>query len=170
MTGTAVILDLDGTVIDTSAIQDLRDSRAWKACVSNAHRTRPYEGIVEFIGSLSVAGIAVAVCTSSVSYYASALLTQHGIKPSMTVCYHDTQRHKPLPDPVLLVLQRLGTAASRVIGVGDRSEDAEAYRSAGVYCVGAGWNPLLEQSAPWDVVAGSTEELARIVSTRFGAR
>ena len=169
MNGTAAILDLDGTLIDTSAIQELRDAREWRACVSNAHRTRLYAGVIELVHSLSNAGIAIAVCTSSVSFYAHALLEHHGINPSVTVCYHDTKRHKPHPDPVLLAMKQLGVAASRAIGVGDRTEDAEAYRTAGVQCVGAGWNPVLERSAHWDAVASSAVELAEIAVKRLRA-
>jgi pyrophosphatase PpaX len=65
------------------------------------------------------------------------------------VTYEETDRHKPLPDPVLLALDRLATPAARALFVGDSPHDMHAGRSAGVRTVAALWGPFsLDELAP----------------------
>lgn len=58
------------------------------------------------------------------------------------VCYHDTRRHKPNPDPMLQGLNELGLGADQVISVGDTCADIKSSRSAGIRSIGALWGSL----------------------------
>src|SRR5690606_10017928 len=73
----AAIFDLDGTLIDTSPIQALRDSRSWRECVARASRTMVFPGVRELLQRLTDDGLKLAVVTSAVSYYADKLLAHH---------------------------------------------------------------------------------------------
>lgn len=163
----AVILDFDGTVIDTSGIQALRDARRWKDCARYADRTSVFVGIPELLTELVAGEHPLGLCTSAVSFYAHALLKHHAIDGfGAVICYHDAKPPKPHPAPILATLAKLKARPAGAIGVGDRMEDARAYRAAGVFSIGAGWNPALDREAAWDVIAATPVEVARIARRR----
>ena len=56
-----------------------------------------------------------------------------------TVCYHDTKRRKPFPDPILLGLNKLQVPANKVLSLGDRGIDIIASKKANVKTVGCFW-------------------------------
>lgn len=58
------------------------------------------------------------------------------------VTFEETTRHKPLPDPVFLALERLGATPDRAIFVGDSPHDMHAGRAAGVTTAAALWGPF----------------------------
>jgi pyrophosphatase PpaX len=58
------------------------------------------------------------------------------------VTFEETVRHKPLPDPVLLALDRLALPASGAVFVGDSPHDMHAGRAAGVRTAAAQWGPF----------------------------
>ena len=155
----AVIIDLDGTIIDTTKIQSARDSRRWKECVARADETCLFEPINDVLDQLRKGGVKIAVVTSSVSYYAGALIKHHQIPFDKLVAYHDAARPKPSPEPIRVALERLDVASADTIGIGDRDEDAKAYLAADVIAYGAGWNPLCETEASWDSVLSTPEDL-----------
>lgn len=65
------------------------------------------------------------------------------------VTYEETERHKPLPDPVELALTRLGIPANRALFLGDSPHDMASGRAAGVLTAAAEWGPFSrEQLAP----------------------
>jgi hypothetical protein len=71
----------------------------------------------------------------------------------------DCPRRKPAPDPVHIALGKIGVTPESAIGVGDRTEDVLAYRAAGVYAIGAGWNAKLESRGEWDQVLSEPAHL-----------
>jgi pyrophosphatase PpaX len=79
------------------------------------------------------------------------------------VATEDTQRHKPEPDPILLVLDRLGATADGAAYVGDAPFDVQAAKAAGVAAVAVTWGGIhsrerLERERP-DALVDTTEEL-----------
>ena len=82
------------------------------------------------------------------------------------VCYHDTSRHKPDPDPILRGLELLGIQPQHAISVGDDPIDTVAAKSAGVFSVGALWGALdrkaLIASKP-DVLCETVIELRKFI-------
>jgi pyrophosphatase PpaX len=48
------------------------------------------------------------------------------------VGYEDTERHKPYPEPLLLIAQRLGVKSKECVYIGDAESDVLAARTAGM--------------------------------------
>ena len=97
-------------------------------------------------------------------------LEQVGLASSFDaiVTFEETARHKPLPDPVLLALDRLGLPAHGALFVRDSPHDMHAGRAAGVRTAAAQWGPFsreeLAVAAP-DYWMTSMTELPGIVAT-----
>lgn len=147
----AVIFDLDDTLVDTRPLRSLRDRREWTAAVAALPKTEVFSDVPELLRELAARSIAWAVVTTSVSYYAEALLRYHGLGTPPLVAFHDAPR-KPSPAPVETALVRLGIDASAAIGVGDHENDRIAYHEAGALAVAAGWSPVVQHGG-WDRVA-----------------
>jgi phosphoglycolate phosphatase-like HAD superfamily hydrolase len=166
----AIVFDLDGTLLDTAGIQALRDARDWKGCIAHADRTRLFPGIKETLAALKEREYKLAMCTSSVSYYAHRLLAHHQVDIFDTVvAYHETARRKPAPDPILAALKRLAINPEHAVGVGDQGIDAAALTAAGVPALGAGWSPSLDRSAGWTRILREPAELLSVLRRTLGA-
>lgn len=161
MAKSGVILDLDDTLVDTSALAAFRQSRRWKDAVGAVHLTRKFQGVDAFVGRLAAQCVPWAVVTTSVSFYADRVLGHHGLTPHTRIAYHDA-RPKPSPDGVVLALRRLGCEAGAAVGVGDSALDLAAYRAAGIKAIGAGWSAALADGN-WDAVAASPEEVLALM-------
>ena len=145
----AILLNLDGTIIDSTAIAALRDEGQWQECIANIHTTRCFPYVERVLSRLSEKGVRVGVVTSSVTSYAERVLRHHRVRPHALIAYHDARPHKPHPAPVLACLRRLKVEPESAVGIGDTVEDCEAYRAAGIRALGAGWNENLIREASW---------------------
>ena len=83
------------------------------------------------------------------------------------VAADDTDRHKPDPAPILLALDRLGSAARETAYVGDAPFDVESGRAAGVYTIAVGWGGIHQheriQAARPDSFVHTAEELLGVL-------
>ena len=52
-----IIVDLDGTLVDTSAVAELRAQKQWREVESNIQRCTPYNEAVDLINTARAAGI-----------------------------------------------------------------------------------------------------------------
>ncbi|MBB4635623.1 HAD family hydrolase [Longimicrobium terrae] len=153
----AVIFDLDDTLVDTQELTGFRNRREWKAAVKALDRTELFPGIQELVGALATRGIPWAVVTTSVSFYAAAVLRHHGLGSPPLVAYHDSSP-KPHPSCIIKATQHLKLDPAQIVGLGDHMNDHAAYSAAGVLSIGAGWSPVL-QNAAWDSVISTPMEL-----------
>lgn len=160
----AVLFDLDDTLVDTRELAQLRESRQWKQAVRQVAVTRLFAGIQATLAELDCRAIRWGVVTTSVSYYANAVLAHHGLDPAVVVAFHDATP-KPSPASVTLALTRLSVRAECAIGIGDSEKDLSAYRSAGMLAVGAAWSATLAPVA-WDVRIGTPSELLALLNAR----
>ncbi len=89
-------------------------------------------------------GHATAIVTSKGRGMTDRSLRHVGLHDAFDaiVTYEETQRHKPMPEPVLLALGRLGIGTDRAIFVGDSPHDMRAGRAAGVRTAAAQWGPF----------------------------
>ena len=126
--------------------------------------TTLYPGITDLLQALRDRDIAVAILTTSVSFYAERLLEHHGLGPFPLVHYHSVQPNiKPHPAGVHQAAELMKLVASECLGVGDRRIDQEAYSAAGIPALGAGWSPHLEE-ASWNGVPAHPNELLSLVT------
>jgi len=158
----AVLFDLDGTLLDTSAIQSYRTARKWKQCVVRATNTKLFDGISVLLEELVRHKIKIGIVTTSVSYYADNLCRNHSVPLDTLIAYHDA-RPKPAPDSFLLALEKLGVSVADALGVSDDLPDSVALHAAGVKSFGAGWNPALNPEAKWDGLLKTPADLLSLL-------
>ena len=103
--------------------------------------TSPYEGIVDAVVGLDAAGCPMGIVTSKVGFMAERALVHTGLARYMrcVIASDSTEKHKPDPEPVLLALDRLGSAPGDALFVGDSPYDMQAARAAGVHALGVSW-------------------------------
>lgn len=131
-----VIFDLDQTIIDSSIAYECRRNRNWQQVYALIPKMKPYEKVVELIKVLISNRIEVAVVTSSPRSYCEKILNYLGISNVITVCYHDTDKHKPDPEPYLKAISKMKTRENKLVYVvGDEENDiiaAKAIRVEGI--------------------------------------
>ena len=162
------IFDLDDTLANTVELFPLRKAGRWKQCVTQLSRTRIYPGLLETITTLRDSGIRVGIVTTSVSYYAEAILQHHDIPYDALVAYHDCPRRKPDPAPVRLCLEKLNCSTKGSLGIGDAATDAQAYVGAGIVAWGAGWSTHFEREAEWAQILKTPEPILSFFGLETG--
>jgi len=120
-----LLFDLDLTLIDTSALENLRKSGEWNEIKKSLNLSTVYSGIPELLKFAQKKYI-IGVVTSSPRNYAETLLEHHGLNIPVVIAYHDSKRHKPHPEPIIKAIQKLSDDGARVICVGDDIIDIEA--------------------------------------------
>lgn len=155
----AILLDLDETLVLTSAIEDLRRQRAWQRVYRSLSKTTLPSGTREFIGSAQKLA-RLGVVTTSPRPYAERLLAHHRLALPVVIAYHDVTRRKPHPEPILKAAEKLQLPSSRCIHVGDLADDIVAAVRAQAIPVGLSWDGSLN---------GHPEaELARAICRNWG--
>lgn len=93
----------------------------------------PYAGVVDGLARLYAAGYPLAVVTNKAREFIAPHLAHAGIGRYFAVCVGagDAAAVKPDAAPLRLAAERLGVAASRILMVGDSSNDARCARAAG---------------------------------------
>ncbi len=155
----AILLNLDGTIVDSAMLAALRDEGQWQECIGQVHTTRCFPYVERVLNRFRDYGVRVGVVTSSVTSYAERMLKHHRIPCDVLVAYHDARPHKPHPAPVAACLRRLSVPPERAIGVGDSVEDCAAYVAASITSLGAGWNEHLVRTAGWHQIVATPAHL-----------
>ena len=148
-----LIFDFDQTLVDTRQAAPLRQARNWSQVRAVTRGLEPYPGITELLGELHALRQPLAIVTSSPDMVAREFAQQHQWPIETVIGYHQMQRHqKPDPYGLNLALQQCGADAATSYHMGDREQDTQASRAAGVIAVGAGWGSeeidLLRASQP----------------------
>jgi len=93
-------------------------------------------GARNLLKSLRTAGILTGIVTRNCR--AASLLSMEvvGIEVDVMVTREDTNRHKPLPDPVFIALDGLNCRPEQAVMIGDHPMDVQSGKSAGCYTVG----------------------------------
>lgn len=116
--------------------------------------TTPFPGVLDTLAWARAQGYPTAIVTSKGKGMTARSLNHVGLGQAFdtVVTFEETERHKPLPDPVLLALDRLGASPDHAIFVGDSPHDMHAGRAAGVRTAAALWGPFgrheLEPASP----------------------
>lgn len=133
------IFDLDQTIVDSSVAEKYREQREWGTVRTLIPKFKLYDGIDEIFKLLHERGERICVVTSSPESYCKSVLRHFNINVDCTVCYHDTKKHKPNPEPIIKAIELLGETPSNIISVGDAESDIIASKRAGVVSCLANW-------------------------------
>ena len=108
--------------------------------------TSLYPGVADTLQWVRNEGHATAIVTSKGRGMTDRSLRHVGLHEMFDtiVTYEETTRHKPLPDPVLLALDRLAVDPARAIFVGDSTHDMLSGQAARVSTAAALWGPFSE--------------------------
>ena len=166
----ALIFDLDQTLVDTEKIEYLRRARKWGSISENISKVTPYKGIECVFSIAREKEIKLAIVSSSPSCYVQQILRHFNWSFDEVVCYHDSAKHKPDPEPFIEVLNRLKFPPGDCWTVGDNSIDIISARAAGIYTIGALWGSLdresLINSRP-DITLETVESLISILQDKL---
>jgi phosphoglycolate phosphatase/pyrophosphatase PpaX len=129
-----VLFDLDDTLVITYPIDDIKNEARrfgnWSEVYSAFNQTVLPTGTKQLIEFLSMRHT-IGVITSSPRNYAERLLSFHQLNIPVITAYHDTNKHKPNPEPIIHAINKLKVNQRKTIYVGDNEDDAAASISAG---------------------------------------
>jgi ATP-dependent DNA helicase RecQ len=160
----SIILDLDGTLINTDALEALRSDGKWGQIPNYFSQCTVYQDIVEVLNTARAAGIKVAIFTNSPSKYASGLLNYFGLTVDFLVAYHDVKHHKPGNEGVQKILDHFGISSDEAIYIGDSDLDKGAAANAEVRFFAVDWGSVWNADTPHFRVA----ELSEYIGNELG--
>jgi pyrophosphatase PpaX len=136
--------------------------------------TTVFPGVMDTLAWARAAGHRTGIVTSKGRIMTGRSLRHVGLADAFDtiVTYEETTRHKPMPDPVHLALERLGIPAERGWFVGDSPHDMAAGLAAGVRTAAATWGPFgREELAPLNPTHWLTrmDDLPAVVIAATGA-
>jgi HAD superfamily hydrolase (TIGR01509 family) len=135
----AVLFDLDFTLIDSSPLVELRQTKQQHAAYQMISQIQPYGGINELLQSLSARQIPIAIVTSSRKLFCDRLIAHLEWSIDTLVTRQDVKLPKPHPAGILIALQQLNIQPEDAIMVGDSPDDINAAKAANVHSIGALW-------------------------------
>lgn len=127
-----------------------------------------FPGVKGMLAQIKDRGIGMAVATSRSHRSLEAIAQQIGVSGFFDImcAEEDVKNHKPAPDLVNIILDRLGYSPDETLVVGDATYDLLMGRSAGCRVCGVTWGnqsrEKLETAGP-DYVIDTVEELANIL-------
>lgn len=128
-----IILDFDQTIVDSSKIEHLRDSRSWEQIKSNYHNITLIPGIKVFFEFVKKYNFLLTIVSNSPRRkYIEEILVYFDIKVDFVIGYEDTTFRKPNPMPMELALSKMGLNPEEVIAIGDNIKDSESAYKAGI--------------------------------------
>jgi HAD superfamily hydrolase (TIGR01509 family) len=124
------LLELTGD--ETKAAEALR--RLENFGFDNGALVQPFVGMHAFLETLHKRGLALAIWTGRDRSTTTAILTAHGLERyfAAVVCGDDLLTHKPHPEGMEFILQRLGLRSEAVLYAGDADADVLGGAGAGV--------------------------------------
>lgn len=170
----AILIDLDQTLVETSALLELRRQRNWSRVYPLFHQTTLFPGFHPFLQEVQKRPLlSLGIVTTSPRSYAERLVEYHRCQIPVIVAYHDTARHKPFPDPILEAAKRLGAPPANCFHVGDAPNDIIAALRASAIPIGLCWdNSLKDQSAslPAFPLCSNWNEVLRVITVTIKAK
>ena len=96
-----------------------------------------FEGAVEMLHRLKSAGFKTAIVTSRLKSSTERALAHFGLEDffDAVLTASDTDKFKPDPTPLFIILDRLGSKPGEAVFVGDTVHDIQAGKNAGVFTV-----------------------------------
>lgn len=157
-----IIFDLDQTLVDSRCALNDRRRGNWSRVYSLISHFVVYDGLRNLLTILSKSNVKILVVTSTPASYCKRVLSYHELPFDGCICYHDTNYHKPHPEPMYMALSWLGHEVNKVVSVGDDPKDILSSRAAGIFPIAAGWGSIEYKelvSSPWMKFCNTTHEL-----------
>ena len=130
------------------------------------NKTKPYDGIMEFLAELESKKIPLAVCTNK-QHFAAVKIAEKIFSPIKFFEIVGDEFGKPRkPDPTraLEIAKKIGVQPSEVAYFGDTAVDMETAKNAGFFSVGVAWGfrpkSELEESGAKIIVSRPNEILS----------
>lgn len=128
---------------------------------------KPFPGIPTLLSQLKDRGAELGIVTSRHQWGADWSVDILGIKSYFGAVFgvEASEKHKPDPEPALLILQKLGINPSEAAFIGDAAVDIECGRAAGMTTIGVAWGVAgekLKEAKP-DYYVESVNELSRLL-------
>jgi HAD superfamily hydrolase (TIGR01509 family) len=156
----AVLLDLDFTLIDSSSIAHLRQTRQQQIVYQMIPQIPVYEGIHELLQTLKARNIPIAIVTASRKPFCDRLIAHHHWPIDHLITRQDVRQPKPHPAGIHLALQKLNITPQQAIMIGDHPADIQAAQSANVYSIGALWG----SSTSTELIAAQPDRLCATIN------
>jgi len=162
-----LLLDWDADRVD-AAYDDAMAGYQRHYLAINGQRSTLYDGVIEGLQAMRALGLRLVCVTNKPVAFTLPLLEQKGLAPYFERVFGGDSfaKKKPDPMPMLGACAAFDLAPSRVVAIGDSSNDAESARAAGcfVLTVPYGYNhgrPVQEIKS--DGIVGSLLEAARLI-------
>ncbi len=133
-----------------------------------AQETDLHSGVVEALEALKKWNLKIGLVTMNNSMVVEGILKRTGIEGffDAVVCRGDVDLYKPHPEPLNIVMERLGVLPRETIYIGDSPVDVEAARSARILSIavtiGIASRELLSKSRP-NYITSTLFETVRVV-------
>ena len=165
-----ILLDLDQTLINSQKALSLRKQRKWREVYQIIPQLKPYPNVTSLLKYLNRQSIPICVVTSSPRTYCERVINYWDWNITTIVCYHDTDRHKPYPDPIIKGYKDINLSPNEVASVGDSLKDIKAAKAANVFSIGALWGSLeptfIRESNP-DLICEIPNELINFIKNNL---
>lgn len=165
----AVIFDLDQTLVDSSTLEVLRDSGQWDEVYNRLSEVTQFKEVVSLLRVLRAVGTPCAIVTSSPRKYARQLTDRLSIPFDVLVTADDVKKTKPSGEPVRKAIKALSQQDTKnIVLVGDAVDDVLAAQQVGISSILINWSiekKNLETSTA-DFTSSSVKELARLLGLR----
>jgi HAD superfamily hydrolase (TIGR01549 family) len=124
-----------------------------------------FDGIPDVIKSLKAKNIPIGIVTSRCKFEIDIDPCLQGLIDDFDsiVCSDDTTLHKPNPDPLLKVIEKLNANPSETIFIGDTLFDRKCAKDAGVKFALAVWGSINSENIDADYFLKKPEDLLEIL-------
>jgi ATP-dependent DNA helicase RecQ len=135
----AVIFDFDLTLFNSSPVKSLMDTKQWSLVYKNIHLCSFYPYALKTLSLLNHYNIQTAIVSNAPSSYVKKILSFYNTDINIVICYHDVKNHKPSPEGIYKVLDKLCINSSEAIYVGDNDLDYKTACNANIDFFGVLW-------------------------------
>lgn len=156
-----IIFDLDQTLIDSRIAEQMRKIGDWKNVYQLIPSFSIYPGIEDALQHIVNNNVPIVIVTSSPSKYCSMVIKHWGLPITRKICYHDTVKRKPHPDPILAAMNHFKNGP--ILSFGDQASDIIASNGAGAISIACLWdvndraslvrsNPAYLIDSPYEII------------------
>lgn len=134
-----VLFDLDHTLVDTDPFRAYHDSGSLLRAAGRITNLGAYDGIGELLQELDRRAVPIGVVSNSPKAWALVFVKYYGWPVEVVVGGNSHENDKPGPEPIQQGIELCKATGSECFFVGDKRDDVEAARAAGLRALGAAW-------------------------------